>query len=177
MLSAPAGSRTFPALSLRIFLYVLESVPRLLLCCTYPFLHTEQRPSRSFQPVGAWLYPHCNFCVDGLSRLQLFVYLQARRFARHPDCSHRCISSSQGGRGFYVSAYLGLLPRRAGDMLTVRFGQLTVEGLSPSKIHSLAGCSENMTVRSILETAKRYLPLILSGSVQSGDIPQALRTA
>ena len=32
-------------------------------------------------------------------------------------------------------------PAPAGDMLTVRFGQLTVEGLSPSKIHSLAGCS------------------------------------
>ncbi|MEJ2330971.1 MAG: hypothetical protein P8Z33_14240, partial [Gammaproteobacteria bacterium] len=28
-------------------------------------------------------------------------------------------------------------------MLTVRFGQLTVEGLSPSKIHSLVGCSPN----------------------------------
>ena len=27
-------------------------------------------------------------------------------------------------------------------MLTVRFGQLTVEGLSPSKIYSLAGCSQ-----------------------------------
>jgi hypothetical protein len=142
LLSAPAGSRTFPALSLRIFLYVLESLPRLLLWCTYPFLPTEQRPSRRFEPVGAWLYPHGNFCVGGLSRLQLFVYLQARRFARHPDCSHRCISSTQGGHGFYVPAYLGLLPRRAGDMLTVRFGQLTVEGLSPSKIHSLAGCSQ-----------------------------------
>ena len=51
------------------------------------------------------------------------------------------VSNIQGGRGFYVPAYLGLSPRRAGDMLTVRFGQLTVEGLSPSKIHSLAGCS------------------------------------
>jgi hypothetical protein len=29
-------------------------------------------------------------------------------------------------------------------MLTVRFGQLTVEGLSPSKIHSLAGCSQTL---------------------------------
>ena len=127
LLSAPAGSRIFPALSLQIFLYVLESLPRLLLWCSYPFLPTEQRPSRRFEPVGAWQYPHGNFCVGGLSRLQLFVYLQARRFARHPDCSHRCISSTQGGHGFYVPAYLGLLPRRAGDMLTVRFGQLTVE--------------------------------------------------
>ena len=83
--------------------------------------------------------------MEGLSRLQLFVYLQARRFARHPDCSHRCISSIQGGHGFYVPAYLGLLPRRAGDMLTVRFGQLTVGGLSPPKIRSLAGCSQTPT--------------------------------
>ncbi len=36
-----------------------------------------------------------------------------------------------GSRGFYFLAYLGLLPRRAEDMLTVRFGQLTVSGLSP----------------------------------------------
>ena len=55
---------------------------------------------------------------------------------------HRCISSIQGGHGFYVPAYLGLLPRRAWDMLTVRFGQLTVGGLSPPKIRSLAGYSQ-----------------------------------
>jgi hypothetical protein len=48
-----------------------------------------------------------------------------------------------GSRGFYVRAYLGSLPPRAADMLTVRFGQLTVEGLTPSKIRSLAGCSPN----------------------------------
>ena len=49
LLSAHAGSRT---LSLRIFLYVLAtlaslSLPRQLLWCTYPFLPTEQGPSRS----------------------------------------------------------------------------------------------------------------------------------
>jgi hypothetical protein len=32
-------------------------------------------------------------------------------------------------------------------MLTVRFGQLTVEGLSPSKIHSLVDCSQNMSLK------------------------------
>ena len=63
LLSAPAGSRTFPTLSLRIFLYVLESLPRLLQWCSYPFLPTEQRPSRRVEPVGAWLNPHGNFCV------------------------------------------------------------------------------------------------------------------
>ena len=105
-------------------------------------------------------YPHSNFCVGDLSRLQLFVYLQARRFARHPDCSHRCTSRYSGGRGFYVPAYLGSLPPRAGDMLTVRIGQLTVEGLSPSKIRSLVGCSQQSThiCRSPLyNTSVRFL--------------------
>jgi hypothetical protein len=49
-----------------------------------------------------------------------------------------------GSRGFYVRAYHGSLPLRAPDMLTVRFGQLTVRGLSPLKIRSLVGCSPNV---------------------------------
>lgn len=52
--------------------------------------------------------------------------------------------SALGSHGFYVHAYLGLLPPRAVDMLTVRFGQLPVGGLSPPKIRSLAGCSPNV---------------------------------
>ena len=43
--------------------------------------------------------------------------------------------------GFYIRTPHGSLPPRAPDMLTVRFGQLTVCGLSPHKIHSLVGCS------------------------------------
>ncbi len=41
------------------------------------------------------------------------------------------ISTTPGSRGFYVPAYLGLLPPRAGDMLAARIGQLTAWGLSP----------------------------------------------
>jgi hypothetical protein len=77
------------------------------------------------------------------SRLQSFSYVQARRFARHPDRSYRS-AKAPGSRGFYVHAYLDLLPPRAVDMLTVRFGQLTVRGLSPHKIRSLVGCSPNI---------------------------------
>ncbi len=50
-------------------------------------------------------------------------------------------SSTPGRHGLYVHAYLGLLPPRAVDMLTVRIEQLTVEGLAPSKICGLAGRS------------------------------------
>lgn len=46
-----------------------------------------------------------------------------------------------GSRGFYVHAHLGLLPRRAVDMLAVRIEQLTAEGLSPSKTRGHAGRS------------------------------------
>jgi len=55
--------------------------------------------------------------------------------------------SVPGSRGFYVPAYLSSLPPRAGNMLAVRFGQLTAEGLAPSKIRSLVGCSPNVRVQ------------------------------
>ncbi len=78
--------------------------------------------------------------MQGLfSRLQTFANVQASEFARHPDHSDRRIYL--GRHGFYVHAYLSLLPPRAVDMLTVRIEQLTVEGLAPSKIRSLAGRS------------------------------------
>ena len=49
----PAGSRPFPTLSLRIFLYVQGPLPRLLLWCFHPFLPTRLRPSQRRHPVGA----------------------------------------------------------------------------------------------------------------------------
>ena len=52
------------------------------------------------------------------SRLQPFRYVQAPKFARLPDRSHRCDLSSQGGRGFYVRAEHASLPPHASDMLT-----------------------------------------------------------
>ena len=66
-----------------------------------------------------------------ISVLQSFDYLQTCGFARHPNRSypHTC---RRGSCGFYVHAYLGLLPPRAVDMLTVQIGQLTVSGLSPN---------------------------------------------
>ena len=83
----PAGSRPFPTLFLRIFLYVQGPLPRLLLWCAHPFLPTRLRPSRRCHPVGALHGNPCfsNFSMGDLSRLQSFVNLQARRFARHPD--------------------------------------------------------------------------------------------
>ena len=60
-----------------------------------------------------------------------FDNLQTRSFAA-PRFAPTTVSKILGSWDFYFSAYLGLLPRRAGDMLAARFGQLTAEGLSPS---------------------------------------------
>jgi len=129
------------------------------------------------------------------TRLQSFANVQAREFARHPDCSYRSeslfrlpskslrvrwlfhrfrsgpqsdsLTPSQdsgnplGSRGFYFRAYLSSLPPRAADILTVRFGQLTVEGLSPSKIRSLVGCSHS---------ASRYLTVAATEWTLAGSL-------
>jgi hypothetical protein len=91
LLSAPAGKRTFPALSLRIFPHVLGPLPRLLLWCSCPFLPTRHRPSRRCHPVGAFASIHAlaTSSMGDFSRLQSFTNVQARELARHPDCSYR----------------------------------------------------------------------------------------
>jgi len=89
LLSAPAGRRTFPTLSLRIFPCVLGPLPRRLVWCLYPFLPTRQRPSPRSERVGAQQSPYSDFSTARFSRLQSFAHVQARRFARHPDRSYR----------------------------------------------------------------------------------------
>jgi hypothetical protein len=78
------------------------------------------------------------------SGLQSFTNVQTRGFARHPGCSYSSqyfLLSWLSSRDFYIRTPHGSLPPRAPDMLTVQFGQLTVRGLAPLKIHSLVGCS------------------------------------
>ena len=108
--------------------YLRESFPRCLdpypggsHWCTYPFLPRGQRPSPHREWLGTQQYPYCNFGTEAFSGLQSISHVQASRFARHPGCTYRgSPSGSPGSRGFYVHAYLGLLPPRAVDMLAVR---------------------------------------------------------
>lgn len=88
-----------------------------------------------------------------ISGLQSFANVQASGFARHPGRSHRGLTP--GSCGFYVPAYLGSLPPRAGDMLAVRIEQLTAWGLSPHKIRSLVGCSPTLQRGSTFAPLRR----------------------
>ena len=131
--SLTAARCPFPTLSLRIILCVLGPLPRLLLWCFYSFLPTRLRPFRRHEPVGALqLTYYRNFSMHEFSGLQSFSNVQARRVARHPDCTYRSVPfETPGSRGLYVHAYLSSLPPRAVDMLAVRIEQLTAWGLSP----------------------------------------------
>jgi hypothetical protein len=115
-----------------------------------PDVSTRSAPHDTHTATSVW-----NF----ISGLQSFTHVQARRFARHPDCSYRS-ALAPGSRGFYVPAYLGSLPPRAGNMLIVRFGQLTIRGLSPLKIRSLVGCTANEKIPTRTRTSRvgRFLP-------------------
>ena len=89
LLSAPAGRRTFPTLSLRICPCVLGPLPRRLVWCSYPFLPPRHRPSPRSDRVGAQQSPSSDFSTAPFSRLQSFLDVQAHRYARHPDRSSR----------------------------------------------------------------------------------------
>ena len=89
LLSAPAGRRTCPTLSLRIFPGVLGPLPRRLVWCLDPFLPTRPRPSPRSDRVGAPHSPCSDFSPAPFSRLQSLADVQARRCARHPDRSYR----------------------------------------------------------------------------------------
>lgn len=49
---APADNRTFPALSLSIFLWMLDPILRCFLKCSFSFLPPEHRPSPRSQRIG-----------------------------------------------------------------------------------------------------------------------------
>ena len=89
LLSAPAGRRTFPTLSLRICPYVLGPLPRRLMRCIYPFLPPRQRPAPRSDRVGAQQSPYSDCSTAPFARLQSFRHVQAHRYARHPDRSYR----------------------------------------------------------------------------------------
>ena len=119
LLSAPAGRRTFPTLSLRIFPCVLGPLPRRLVRCACPFLPSRQRPSPRADRVGA---PPCP-----VQRLQYGALVEAAVI--HSGSGPQVCSPPRsllplrpppsGSRDFSIRASHGLLPPRAPDMLTV----------------------------------------------------------
>jgi len=119
LLSAPAGHRSFPTISLRIF----PQMPGPLL----------RRSQEAHMPVSSSLssaFPNGRLGrlpatirehSATFSKLQTFRYVQASEFAHLPGRSYRCAQmGAQGSRGLYVRAYRASLPLHAPDMLAAR---------------------------------------------------------
>ena len=119
MYAVPAAHGSFPTLSLRIFPWMLDPLPRRYTVCSHLFLPRCHRPSPRQKWVGfPRLSCELRLLAGGFTRLQIFRDVPASKFARPPDRSYRILP--QGSRGFYVRAYRALLPPHAPDMLAVR---------------------------------------------------------
>ncbi len=88
LLSAPAGHRPFPTLSLPIFPHVSGPLLRLLPGCTRPLLPQGHWPAPRMDRVGATRFSDSYFRRYYVSELQSFTDVQTRRFARHAGSSH-----------------------------------------------------------------------------------------
>ena len=90
--AVPAAPGSFPTLSLRIFPWMLDPVPRRYTVCSHLFLPRCHRPSPSKEWVG---FPHFVPRITtsrgpGVSRMQIFLDVPASKFALPPDRSYRC---------------------------------------------------------------------------------------
>ena len=121
LLPAPAGSGTFPTLSLRVFPWMLGPVSRRLRKCMCSFLPSAHRPSPTGTKVGSTANIHTATSVwPSVSGRQSFLYVQASKFACHPGRSYlNRLLTLLGSRDVYFRAERMSLPSYASDMLAV----------------------------------------------------------
>ena len=143
LLSVPAGSGTFPTLSLRIFSCVLGPLPRLLLWCIYPFLPTRLRPSPRSERVGAWhLFRAATSARPRITGLQSFSNVQAHRFARHSGRSYYKVPWHPGQPWLFHPSISRFVTSPCPGYASRPNRAIDGRGFSPHKIRSLVGCSQ-----------------------------------
>jgi len=141
LLSAPAANRTFSTL-------VCVSFPRCL--SPYPVgpaecmwvLPQRHRPS----PIEKWVsFPlvsrEHDFSRTPISRLQLFLYVQASEFVCLPDRSYRCKFPCRAAEAFTSEQNVHRCLCTHRICYPPDYRQLAERGLSPRKIHSIVDCS------------------------------------
>jgi hypothetical protein len=89
---SPCSPGSFPTLSLRIFPWMLDPLPRRYTVCSHLFLPRCHRPSPSEEWVG---FPRFVPRITTsrrpvISRMQIFLDVPASKFALPPDRSYRC---------------------------------------------------------------------------------------
>ena len=104
LLPVPAAHGSFPTLSPTVCSWMLDPLPRRYTVCSRLFLPRCHRPSPKEKWVG---FPQLSrlkrLRAGGLSRLQIFRYVPASKFARPPDRPYRC-EYSRRAAGAFTSA-------------------------------------------------------------------------
>jgi hypothetical protein len=118
----PAARWTFPTLSLRIFPWMPDPVPRRYHSVPLPVSSAVSSafPSRDLGRLPAICPLETTSCGPEISERQIFLYVQASKFVLPPRSSLPLRILPQGSRGLYVRAEHASLPPHAPDMLTVR---------------------------------------------------------
>jgi len=143
LLPVPAAHGSFPTLSPTVCSWMLDPLPRRYTVCSRLFLPRCHRPSPKEKWVG---FPQLS-CLKrlhagGFSRLQIFRYVPASKFARPPDRPYRCEYSRRAAGAFTSEQNaVRLLPPRASDMLTARRQAIGGTGTCTPLDCGLVGCS------------------------------------
>ena len=140
MYAVPAAPGSFPTLSLRLFPWMLDPVPRRYTVCSHLFLPRCHRPSPSEEWVG---FPRFVPRIT-TSRRSVFRGCRYSLMFRPPSLLSPQIVATAAHTaaqpGFYVRAYRALLPPHAPDMLTVRIqvidgtGTFTLSDSQPCRL-------------------------------------------
>jgi hypothetical protein len=126
LLSVPAGSWSFPTLSLQSLHGCLDPYPGMPLRCLCPFLPEELQPHPRCTEFGAPNHRrNATSTATPLSRRQSFRYVQAPMLASPPDGTHHTGSKSCGQPGRLRHAMDWTLPPRTVVSLHDRIGQLS----------------------------------------------------
>ena len=101
LLPVPAAHGSFPTLSPTVCSWMLDPLPRRYTVCSHLFLPRCHRPSPEEKWVG---FPQLSrlkrLRAGGFSRLQIFRYVPASKFARPPDRPYRCEYSRRAAGAF-----------------------------------------------------------------------------
>jgi hypothetical protein len=140
--SAPAAHGTFSTLFCESFLGCLSPYPGGSAECACLVLPPRQRPS----PIEKWVgFPllsrEHDFSRTPISRLQLFLYVQASEFACLPGRSYRCKFPCRAAEAFTSEQNVRRYLRTHRICYRPDYRQLAERGLSPHKIHSIVDCS------------------------------------
>src|ERR1035438_8616120 len=134
----PGSSRRYFCESVLRCLSPYPGGPTECICLVLPQRH---RPSPKGDWVGFPLVSANTIFRGGVSRLQLFRYVQASQFACLPDRSYRCKSPHRAAETFTSEQNVRRYLRTHRICYPPDHRQLAERGLAPRKIRSFVGCS------------------------------------